>query len=73
LASDQAPLGRYLKINLAGIFQAIRDKHVPRSLAQFQHRFNRRDDLATMIHRLGWAAVRIPPMPCRLLNSAEVY
>jgi hypothetical protein len=26
-----------------------------------------------MIPRLGWAAVRTPPMPYRLLKLAEVY
>src|SRR3954462_6742889 len=45
-----------LKTSLAGTFHAIRDKHVPRYLAQFQYRFNRRYDLAAMIPRLGWAA-----------------
>ena len=34
---------------------------------------NRRYDLAAMIPRLGWAAVRTPPMPYRLLKLAEVY
>jgi transposase-like protein len=62
-----------LKTSLAGTFHAIRDKHVPRYLAQFQYRFNRRYDLAAMIPRLGWAAVRTPPMPYRLLKLAEVY
>ena len=62
-----------LKTSLTGTFHAIRDKHVPRYLAQFQYRFNRRYDLAAMIPRLGWAAVRTPPMPYRLLKLAEVY
>ena len=62
-----------LKTSLAGTFHTIRDKHVPRYLAQFQYRFNRRYDLAAMIPRLGWAAVRTPPMPYRLLKLAEVY
>src|SRR5687767_13119697 len=62
-----------LKTSLAGTFHAIREKHVPRYLAQFQYRFNRRYDLAAMIPRLGWAAVRTPPMPYRLLKLAEVY
>ena len=62
-----------LKTSLTGTFHAIRDKHVPRYLAQFQYRFNRRYDLPAMIPRLGWAAVRTPPMPYRLLKLAEVY
>ena len=31
------------------------------------------DDLAAMIPRLAWAAVRTTPMPYRLLKLAEVY
>ena len=46
---------------------------VPRYLAEFEYRFNRRYDLAAMIPRLTWAAVRTAPMPYRLLKLAEVY
>src|SRR5512132_2230918 len=49
------------------------DKHVPRYLAEFEYRFNRRYDLAAMLPRLGWAAVRTPPMPYRLLKLAEFH
>jgi len=48
-------------------------QHVPRYLAEFKYRFNRRYDLAAMIPRLTWAAVRTTPMPYRLLKLAEVY
>jgi transposase-like protein len=51
--------------------RAIRDKHVPRYLAEFEYRFNRRYDLAAMMPRLGYVAVRTPPMPYRLLKLAE--
>ena len=68
-SSGQHP-ARNLKTSLAGTFHAIRDKHVPRYLTQFQYSFNRRYDLAAMIPRLGWAAVRTPPMPYRLLKLA---
>jgi len=44
-----------------------------RHLAEFEYRFNRRYDLPAMIPRLGWVAVRTPPMPYRLLKLAEVY
>ena len=40
-------------------------------LAEFEYRFNRRYDLPAMIPRLGWVAVRTPPMPYRLLKLAE--
>ena len=52
-------------------YRTIRDKHVPRYLAEFEYRFNRRYDLAAMMPRLGYVAVRTPPMPYRLLKLAE--
>ena len=52
---------------------AINGKHVPRYLAEFEYRFNRRYDLAAMIPRLTKAAVRTTPMPYRLLKLAEAY
>jgi hypothetical protein len=62
-----------IKAALTGTYRAINSKHVPRYLAEFEYRFNRRYDLAAMIPRLAWAAVRTPPMPYRLLKLAEVY
>src|SRR5687768_1618261 len=61
-----------LKNSVAGTYHAIREKHVPRYLAQFQYRFNRRYRLGDMIPRLAWVALRTPPMPYRLLKLAEV-
>ena len=61
-----------IKAALTGTYRAIRAKHVPRYLAEFEYRFNRRYDLAAMIPRLCWAAVHAPPMPYRLLKLAEV-
>ncbi len=62
-----------IKAALTGTYRAVNSKHVPRYLAEFEYRFNRRYDLAAMIPRLAWAAVRTPPMPYRLLKLAEVY
>jgi hypothetical protein len=45
--------------------------NVPRYFAEFEYRFNRRYDLAAMMPRLGYVAVRTPPMPYRLLKLAE--
>ena len=45
--------------------------HAGRTLAEFEYRFNRRFDLASMIPRLTYAAVRTPPMPYRLLILTE--
>ena len=54
-------------------FKWVNTAHVPRYLAEFEYRCNRRYDLAAMIPRLTWAAVRTAPMPYRLLKLAEVY
>jgi hypothetical protein len=62
-----------IKAAIVGTYRAICSKHVPRYLAEFEYRFNRRYDLAAMIPRLCWASVRTTPMPCRLLKLAEVY
>ena len=62
-----------IKVAITGTYRAINSKHVPRYLAEFEYRFNRRYDLAAMIPRLTWAAVRTAPMPYRLLKLAEVY
>ena len=62
-----------LKTSLKGTYHMVGQKHVPRYLAQFQYRFNRRYQLAEMIPRLAWVSLRTPPMPYRLLKLAEVY
>ena len=60
------------------IYRAIRQQHIPRYLAEFAYRFDRRYDLAAMTPRLGWAAVRTPPMPypssnwLRLMRNEEI-
>ena len=56
---------------LVGTFRHVSGKHAPRSLAEFEYRYNRRYDLAAMIPRLGWVAARTLPMPYRLLKLAE--
>jgi transposase-like protein len=62
-----------IKAAITGTYRSIRAKHVPRYLAEFEYRFNRRYDLPAMIPRLTWASVRTPPMPYRLLKMAEVH
>ena len=61
-----------IKAAMTGTYRSINSKHVPRYLAEFEYRFNRRYDLAAMIPRLTWAATRTTPMPYRLLKLAEV-
>ena len=62
-----------IKAAMVGTYRAIGQKHVPRYLAEFEYRFNRRYDLAAMMPRLTWAGVRTTPMPYRLLKLADVY
>ena len=61
-----------LKGNILGVCRAIQLKHLPRYLAEFQYRFNRRYDLSTILSRLLRASALTPPMPYRLLVVAEV-
>ena len=60
-----------LKTALVGTFHKLSNKHLPRHLATFQYRFNRRYRLKDMIPRLAYMAARTPPMPARLLKLAE--
>ena len=62
-----------IKAAITGTYRSISSKHVPRYLAEFEYRFNRRYDLAAMIPRLTRAATQAPPMPYRLLKLAEVH
>jgi ribosomal protein L37AE/L43A len=62
-----------IKAAITGTHRSVSAKHVPRYLAEFEYRFNRRYDLAAMIPRLTWASVRTPPMPYHLLKLAEVH
>lgn len=60
-----------VKSALVGTYRHLDSKHAPRYLAEFQYRFNRRYDLAGMLARLAYAAVRTPPMPASMLKLAE--
>jgi transposase-like protein len=62
-----------IKAAMVGTFRAVRDKHTPRYLAEFEYRFNRRYRLDTMIARLAYVSLRTAPMPYRLLKLADVY
>lgn len=52
---------------------AVSEKHLPRYLAEFCYRFNRRFKLEDMITRLGYVAVHTPPMPDRFPKLAEAW
>jgi transposase-like protein len=62
-----------VKNSMHGTYHAIRSKHLPRYLAEFSYRFNRRYDLASMLARLATAAAHTPPMPYRLVKLAEAH
>ena len=62
-----------IKAAMVATYRAVRAKHVPRYLAEFEYRFNRRYRLETMIARLAYASLRTAPMPYRLLKLADVY
>ena len=60
-----------LKGNICGVCRWIGNQHLPRYLAEFQWRYNRRFDLVSLLPRLLYAAARTPPMPIKLLYLAE--
>lgn len=60
-----------VKKAIHGTYHSISQKHLPRYLAEFCYRFNRRFELGDMIERLIYVALRTPPMPQRLLKLAE--
>src|SRR5271166_5432693 len=62
-----------IKSAITGTYRSISSKHVPRYLAEYQYRFNRRYDLAAMIPRLTWAGVRTVPMPYTLRMVGKQY
>jgi transposase-like protein len=62
-----------VKRAINGTYHAINPRHLPRYLAEFCYRFNRRFQLDDMLPRFAYVAVRTPPMPARLLKLAEAY
>jgi transposase-like protein len=62
-----------VKRSINGTYHAINPRHLPRYLAEFCYRFNRRFDLQSMMPRFLFAAAHTPPMPGRLLKLAEAY
>jgi len=62
-----------IKTAMTGSYHSINPKHLPRYLAEFCYRFNRRFQLEDMIPRFSYIALRTPPMPSKLLSMAEYY
>lgn len=61
-----------VKTALGGTYHLVLEKYAHRYLAQFQYRFNRRFDLASMVNRLAYISVHISPRPERILKLAEI-
>lgn len=62
-----------VKRAMNGVYHSIKPKHLPRYLAEFCYRFNRRFKLENMLPRFVYVSVRTPPMPERLLRVAALY
>lgn len=60
-----------VKNAIRGSYHAISKKHIPRYLAEFCYRFNRRFQLREMVRRLAYVALQTPPLPTRILKLAE--
>ncbi len=61
------------KTSMHSAYHAINPKHLPRYLAEFCYRFNRRFELDQLLPRFMFVALRTPPMPYRLLRMAEAH
>lgn len=57
-----------LKTAIVGTFKSVRRAYVPRYLAEFQYRFNRRSRLPEMLDRLGCVAVNTGPRPYSVIR-----
>jgi transposase-like protein len=59
-----------IKCAILGTYRSVHRKHIARTLAEFEWRFNHRTHLAAMIPILAHAAVRTAPAPYRYLKLA---
>ena len=62
-----------VKNAITGTYHSISAKHLPRYLAEYCYRFNRRFTLEAMLPRFMYVALRTAPMPARYLSMAELY
>lgn len=60
-----------IKTAIVATYKAVRKKHIVRTLAEFEWRFNNRENLAAMITLLGCAAARSKPAPYSYLKWAD--
>lgn len=62
-----------IKRLLHGTYHHLSSKHLPRYLAEFSYRFNRRFSLREMFPRLAFVSLWTDPMTYRVLKLAENY
>ncbi len=60
-----------VKRSLHGTYHSMSQKHLPRYLAEFCYRFNRRFRMGEMVTSLAHAAINSVPIPQRQLKLAE--
>ncbi len=60
-----------VKNAIHGTYHAVREKHLPRYLAEFCYRFNRRFQLEDLLPRFVSVATRTSPLPYRIAKLAE--
>lgn len=60
-----------IKNSIRGTYHGIGHKHLPRYLAEFSYRFNRRFDLPKMVGNLIYHSAQTSPMPQWRLELAE--
>ena len=60
-----------IKTAIIATYKAVRKKHLVRTLAEFEWRFNNRENLSAMIPVLACAAMRSKPVPYWQLKIAD--
>lgn len=60
-----------IKSAIVATYRAVRKKHMVRTLAEFEWRFNHRENLAAMVPILACAAACSKPAPYRWLKTAD--
>ena len=62
-----------VKNAIKGTYHSVSKKHLPRYLAEFSYRFNRRFQLENMLARFIYVSLRTHAIPLRILKLAEDY
>ena len=62
-----------VKNAIHGTYHSVREKHLPRYLAEFCYRFNRRFQLEELLPRFVSVAARTSPLPYQIARLAEIH